>query len=65
MTPRYPELHVTLRTANPLALVSATRLALRRAGKDRAEIESFTRAALDGPDPRGACSRYVRLGEGE
>lgn len=63
MTPRYPDLQVSLRTENPLALVSATRLALRRAGKDPSEIERFTRAALSSPDPRGACSRYVRLAE--
>lgn len=63
MAPRYPDLQVSLRTENPLALISATRLALRRAGMDRAEIETFTRAALASPDPKGACSRYVRLGE--
>jgi hypothetical protein len=61
MNPRYPDLQVSLRTENPLALVSATRLALRRAGKDRGEIEQFTQTALSSPDPRGACSRYVRL----
>jgi hypothetical protein len=63
MDPRYPDLQVSLRTENPLALVSATRLALRRAGMDRTEIDSFTRAALSSPDPKGACSRYVRLGD--
>lgn len=61
MSPRYPDLEVSLRTEHPLALVSATRLALRRAGKDRTEIESFTRTALSSSDPRSACSRYVRL----
>lgn len=64
MSPRYPDLQVSLRTDNPLALVSATRLALRRAGKGSDEIETFTRAALSSPDPRRACSRYVRLAEG-
>jgi len=62
MSPRYPDLQVSLRTENPLALVSATRLALRRAGKDRGEIERFTENALSSTDPRGTCSRYVRLG---
>lgn len=61
MSPRYPDLEVSLRTENPLALVSATRLVLRRAGKDRTEIESFTRTALSSADPTSACSRYVRL----
>lgn len=61
MSPRYPDLEVSLRTEHPLALVSATRLALRRAGMDPSEIESFTRTALSSADPRRACSRYVRL----
>lgn len=63
MSPRYPELRVSLRTDNPLALVSATRLALRRAGTDRQEIERFTRDALKSTDPRSLCSRWVRVDE--
>lgn len=63
MSPRYPDLQVSLRTDNPLALVSATRLALRRAGMGAEEIETFTQAALSSGDPRRACSRYVRLAE--
>ncbi len=63
MSPRYPELRVSLRTDNPLALVSATRLALRRAGTDRQEIERFTRDALKSPDPRDLCARWVRVDE--
>lgn len=59
--PRYPQLRVSLRTRNPLALVSATRLALRRAGTDRTEIERFTRDALTSADPRGLCREWVRL----
>jgi len=59
--PRYPDLHVSLHTENPLALVSATRLALRRAGTDRTEIERFTRDALGSADPRTLCGRWVRL----
>ena len=59
--PRYPQLRVSLRTENPLALVSATRLALRRAGTDRTEIDRFTRDALSSPDPRGLCGQWVRL----
>lgn len=63
MNPRYPDLQVCLRTENPLALVSATRLALRRAGMGPEEIDVFTQAALSSSDPRRACSRYVRLAE--
>jgi len=59
--PRYPDLRVCLHTENPLALVSATRLALRRAGTDRTEIERFTRDALGSPDPRTLCGLWVRL----
>jgi hypothetical protein len=59
--PLYPDLQVSLRTENPLALVSATRLALRRAGKDHGEIDRFTQAALASPDPRDLCSRWVKV----
>ena len=59
--PLYPDLQVSLRTDNPLALVSATRLALRRAGKGHGEIERFTRDALASSDPRDLCSRWVRV----
>lgn len=52
---------ISLRTDNPLALVSAARLALRRAGTDRGEIERFTRDALSSTDPRQACGRWVRI----
>lgn len=61
MIPLYPDLQISLRTDHPLALVSATRLALRRAGKDAREIERFTRDALASEDPRGLCSRWVRI----
>ncbi|MFP3941201.1 MAG: hypothetical protein ACLF0P_12900 [Thermoanaerobaculia bacterium] len=59
-----PELPLVLRTDNPLALISATRLALRRAGRDRNEIDRFTRDALESPDPRSVCSRFARLPPG-
>ena len=59
--PRYPQLRVSLHTANPLALVSATRQALRRAGTDRTEIERFTRDALASADPETLCGRWVAL----
>lgn len=61
MTPRYPQLSVSLRSENPLALVSATRLALRRSGAKRREIEQFTHDALASDDPRELCSRWVRI----
>ncbi|HSL82443.1 MAG TPA: hypothetical protein VLF66_06670 [Thermoanaerobaculia bacterium] len=61
MIPLYPDLQISLRTDHPLALVSATRLALRRAGKDAGEIERFTRVALASKDPKDLCSRWVRI----
>ena len=52
MAPLYPELHVRLRTANPLALVSAVRLGLRRCGVDPGLIRRFTEEALASEEPR-------------
>lgn len=60
-SPRYPDLRVSLHTDNPLAMVSAVRLALRKAGTDRREIERFTREALSSPDPQEFCDRWVRV----
>ena len=71
MGPRFPEVHVTLRTENRWAVASAIRLALRRAGKDRAEIDRFVAEAMSalaaadaGADPKAfqeVCRRWVRL----
>jgi len=60
-SPRYPDLRVSLHTDNPLAMVSAVRLALRKAGTDRGEIERFTREALNSPDPQDFCDQWVRV----
>lgn len=71
MGPRFPEVHVTLRSDNRWAVASAIRQALRQAGKDRAEIERFNAeamaamAAMDaGDDPRvfrDVCRRWVQI----
>ena len=68
MGPRFPEVHVTLRTENRWAVASAIRQALRKAGKDRAEIDRFVAEAMaaleSGGDPRQfqeVCQRWVRL----
>jgi hypothetical protein len=67
MGPRFPEVHVTLRTENRWAVASAVRQALRRAGKDRAEIDRFeaeAMAAMGASDPelfQKVCQRWVRL----
>ncbi len=44
--PRYPGIHVTLRSRNPYALVSAVRLAMRRARIGEEEILRFTNEVL-------------------
>ncbi len=64
MSPLYPEIHVTLRSRNRFALVSAIRYSMRRAGTSPAEIERFSREALSTQDPRHfeeLCSHWVRM----
>ncbi len=63
-TPRYPDVQVTLSSRNRWAVAAAIRIALRRAGKERAEIERFLAEALAEDDPRAfrdACRRWVVL----
>jgi hypothetical protein len=48
--PRYPEIHVSTRSRNPLALVAAVREELRLAGAARTDITRFTDQALEHPD---------------
>lgn len=62
MAPRYPHLHITLHSHNPLALVSAVRHGLRRYGVEREEILRFTEEALEGGEPtrvRDVCRRWA------
>lgn len=47
--PRYPELRVSIRSSNPLALVAAVREELRRARVEPAEIARFSDEALAMP----------------
>ena len=44
--PRYPQLRVSIRSHNPLALVAAVREELRLAGARHREIARFTDEAL-------------------
>jgi hypothetical protein len=48
--PRYPEIHVSIRSRNPLALVAAVREELRLARAARNDIARFTDQALAHPD---------------
>jgi len=62
MAPLYPEIHVSLRSRNRFALVSAIRYGLRRAGTPHAEIERFSQEALAAQDPRSfeeLCRQWV------
>ena len=49
-TPHYPELRVSIRSQNPLALVAAVREELRLAGAGHGAIDRFTDQALARPD---------------
>ncbi len=62
--PFYPQVHVSVRSRNRFALVSAIRLGLRRAGTSPAEIERFSREALMEQDVHRfeeICDAWVRL----
>ena len=64
MAPRYPDIHVRLRSDNPFALVSAVRLALRRSEIDPGEIHRFTELALASDEPqrmRQICSDWAEV----
>jgi hypothetical protein len=64
MHPRYPEIHVTVHSRNPCALIGAVRLALRQAGVDRDEIRTFSSEAFESDDHQGVrqiCGRWATL----
>ena len=64
MTPRYPQIRVTLHSRKPCALIGAVRQALREAGVDRDEIRSFSRQAFEASDEaalRTVCGEWTRL----
>ena len=67
-TPRYPAARVTSKSRKPLALLAATRLALRRAGVPQDEMERFSADVADSPDAGTdtlvrVCSRWAKLDE--
>ena len=60
--PLYPEVHVWVRSARALALISAVRYALRRAGAAPEQIARFSAEALSAPSERRQrriCARWV------
>ncbi len=63
-SPQFPDLHVTVRSRNRWAVAAAIRQAMRRAGKDRNEIDRFVTEALETENPerlRDVCRRWVDL----
>ena len=64
MQPRYPQIHVTVHSRNPCALIGAVRLALRQAGIDRSEIRTFSSEAFERPTAdrvRQVCDRWATV----
>lgn len=60
--PRFPDIHVAVRSPHPLVLVSAVRHALRRAGVAREQIRAFSNRACTRRDPEGVrsvCREWV------
>ncbi len=60
-SPRYPEIEVRLASAHPLALIGATRWALRRAGIEPPEIRHFSDQAFASEDAPSVCREWVRV----
>ncbi len=62
--PVYPDVEVAVRSHNRWAVAAAIRQAMRRAGKDRREIDRFVTEALATEDAerlREVCQRWVRF----
>lgn len=62
--PLFPDVQVAVRSRNRWAVAAAIRQALRRAGKDREQIDRFLAEALAAESPdrlREVCRRWVRL----
>jgi hypothetical protein len=60
--PRYPDVHVTLRSTNPYAVVSAVRHALRRSRVDQSEVARFSDEAFETEEPqrmRAVCDSWA------
>ena len=64
MGPRYPNVHVKVRSRNPLALISAIRIGLRQAGASHTEINRFSNEALEQDDPTSVqrvCQKWAAI----
>lgn len=66
--PRYPDIHVRVRSPNPLTLVAAVRCALRQAHVEKEEICRFSQQAFARKNPRElrrVCKEWVRVDPSE
>lgn len=64
VSPRYPEMQVQLRSRNRWAVAAAVRQAMRRAGRDRQQIDGFLAETMAIEDPQkflAACGTWVEL----
>lgn len=59
--PRYPEIEVRVSSTHPLALIGATRQALRRAGVAKPQIHDFSNQAFASEDADSVCRQWVRV----
>jgi 3-oxoacyl-[acyl-carrier-protein] synthase III len=63
-SPSPPDVRVTVHSANRWAVAAAVRQALRRAGKDRQEIDRVVDEVVAAETPerlRDVCRRWVRV----
>ena len=63
-SPRFPQLHIRLHSRNPLAMVSAVRLAMRRSRMGHDVIDTFTEEALGQDEPgqiRQVCANWAQV----
>ncbi len=63
--PKYRDIRVSTRSANPLVLVAEVRQALRHAQVRQSEIDRFTEQALSHEDPKWrteVCQHWVTVG---
>ena len=64
--PRYPKIHVCVRSHNRFVVVAAVRQEMRRAGVNRQQIERFSGQALACPSREALleiCGRWVAVEE--
>ena len=64
LSPHFPDVQVAVNSRNRWAVAAAIRQAMRRAGKDRSEIDRFVAEAVAAETPdrlSDVCRRWVRV----